>query len=109
MRNIQVRNTSTLHSHLVPYISCKQTAKLPVIASYIYYIKLKSCLSVCPTVMPVSQPYQHGLKRDLLKMKAESSGTTKYIYKSLHVPLLIHMSVLNALVQAKTAIKPLNA
>ena len=47
MRNIQVRNTSTLHSHLVPYISCKQTAKLPVIASYIYYIKLKSCLSVC--------------------------------------------------------------
>ena len=42
-------------------------------------------------------------------MKAESSGTTKYIYKSLHVRLFIHTSVLNALVQAKTAIKPLNA
>ena len=31
MRNIQVRNTSTLYSHLVPYISCKQTAKFQVI------------------------------------------------------------------------------
>ena len=101
MRNIQVRNTSTLHSHLVPYISCKQTAKLQVIASYSYYIKLKSRLSVrlsvCPTVTPVSQPYQHGLKQDLLKMKADSSGTMKYIFKSLQVRLFIHTSVQNAL------------
>ena len=45
----------------------------------IYYIKLKSCLSVCPTVTPISQQCQHGLKRDLLIMEAESSRTTKYI------------------------------
>ena len=56
------------------------------------------CPSVHPTVTPVSQPCQYGLKRDLLKMKAESSGTTKYIFKSLHVRLVIHMSALKALV-----------
>ena len=54
-------------------------------------------LSVCPTAMPVSQPRQHGLKRDLLEMKAESFGTTKYIFKSLHVELLIYMSAQKAL------------
>ena len=51
----------------------------------IYYIKLKSRLSVRPTVTPVSQPCQHGLKRDLLEMEAKSSGTTKYTFKYLHV------------------------
>ena len=56
------------------------------------------CLSVCPTVTPVSQPCQHGLKRDLLEMEAESSGTTKYIFISLHVRLLIHTSAQKALV-----------
>ena len=40
--------------------------------------------SVCLTVTPVSQPCQHGLKRDLLEMEAESSGTTNYIFKSLY-------------------------
>ena len=64
----------------------------------VYYIKLKSRLSVSPTVTPISQPCQHGLKRDLLEMKAESSGTTKYIFKSLHVQLLIHTSAQKALV-----------
>ena len=54
--------------------------------------------SVCLTVTPVSQPCQHGLKRDLLEMEAESSGTTKYIFKSLHVRLLIHTSAQKALV-----------
>ena len=67
-----------------------------------YYIKLKSRLSVCPsvrlTVTPISQPCMHRLKPDLLEMKAESSGTAKYIFKSLHVRLLIHTSVLKALV-----------
>ena len=54
--------------------------------------------SVRLTVTPVSQPYMHRLKPDLLEMKAESSGTAKYIFKSLHVRLLIHTSALKALV-----------
>ena len=54
-------------------------------------------LSVCLSVTPISQPCQHGLKRDLLKMKAESSGKTKY-FLSLHVHLVIHTSALKALV-----------
>ena len=53
--------------------------------------------SVCPTVMPISQPCQHGLKRDLLEMKAESSGITKYVFTSLSVPVFIHTSVQKAL------------
>ena len=53
--------------------------------------------SVCLTVTPVSQPCQHRLKRDLLEMEAESSGTTKYIFKSLQVRLLIHTSAQKAL------------
>ena len=40
----------------------------------IYYIKLKSrlsvCLSVCIFGTLITQPCQHGLKRDLLEMKA---------------------------------------
>ena len=56
------------------------------------------CLSVRLTVMPISQPCMHRLKPDLLEMKAESSGTAKYIFKSLHVRLLIHTSALKALV-----------
>ena len=44
------------------------------------------------------QPCQHVLKPDLLDMKAESSGTTKYVFKSLHVQLLTHMSAQKALV-----------
>ena len=55
-------------------------------------------LSVCLTVTPISQPCQHVLKPDLLEMKAGSSGTAKYIFKSLHVRLLIHTSALKALV-----------
>ena len=55
-------------------------------------------LSVRRTVTPISQPCMHRLKPDLLEMKAESSGTAKYIFKSLHVRLLIHTSALKALV-----------
>ena len=56
------------------------------------------CLSVRLTVTLISQPCMHRLKPDLLEMKAESSGTAKYIFKSLHVRLLIHTSALKALV-----------
>ena len=54
--------------------------------------------SVCLTVMPISQSCMHRLKPDLLEMKAESSGTTKYIFISLHMRLLIYTSALKALV-----------
>ena len=59
---------------------------------------LSVCLSVRLTVTPISQLCMHRLKPDLLEMKAESSGTAKYIFKSLHVRLLIHTSALKALV-----------
>ena len=58
----------------------------------VYYIKLKSRLSV-RTVTPLCQPCQpcqHVLKPDLLDMKAEYSGMTKYAFKSLHVGLITH-------------------
>ena len=38
-------------------------------------------------------------------MKAESSGTTKFVFKSLNVRLVVHTSAQKALVLAKTAIK----
>ena len=65
------------------------------VAKYLLYEAEKPyvCLSVHLTITPISQPCQHGLKRDLLEMKAESSGTTKYVFKSLYVRLLIHTSV----------------
>ena len=46
------------------------------------YIKLEKP-SVCLTVTPISQPCLHRLKPDLLEMKAESSGTIKFIFKKL--------------------------
>ena len=65
---------------------------------YIYKAENPSvCTSVCLTVMPISQPCQHGLKRDLLEMKAESSGMTKYVFTSLHVSVFIHTSAQKAL------------
>ena len=57
--------------------------------------------SVCPSTLfgtMISQPCQRGLKRDLLEMKAVSLRITKFIFKSLYVQLLIHMSALKALV-----------
>ena len=67
--------------------------------STIYYIKLKAvCLSIRLIVTPVSQQCQHRLKRDLLEMKAESSGTSKYILISLNVPVFIHTSAQKAAV-----------
>ena len=69
------------------------------LASLLYKTEKPSvCLSVRLTVTPISQPCMHQLKPDLLEMKAESSGTAKYIFKSLHVRLLIHTSALKALV-----------
>ena len=41
--------------------------------------------SVCIFGTQITQPCQHGLKRDLLEMKAESSRMMKFIFKSLHV------------------------
>ena len=51
-------------------------------------------LSVCPSVgvTLTSQLCQHGLKRDLLELKAVSLRITKFIFKSLNVQLLIHTS-----------------
>ena len=43
------------------------------------------CLSVCIFGMQISQPCQHGLKWDLLEMKAVPLKITKFIFKSLHV------------------------
>ena len=54
--------------------------------------------SVRLTVTPVSQQCQHRLKPYLLEMKAESSGTSKYIFISLNVPVFIHTSVQKAVV-----------
>ena len=75
--------------------------------NYIYYyllqyIKLNSCLSVCSSVClsvtPLSQKYQHRLKRNLLEMKAESSGTSEYVFISLNMPVFIHTSAQKAVV-----------
>ena len=52
--------------------------------------------SVCLTVTPISQPCLQLLKWGLLEMTAESSGTSKYIFISLNVPVFIHMSVQKA-------------
>ena len=54
--------------------------------------------SVCLTVTPVSQLCQHRSKRDLLEMKAEYSGASKYIFISLNVPIFIHTSTQKAVV-----------
>ena len=59
------------------------------VANLLYKVSVSTIeaarLSVCLTVVLISQLYQHGLKQDLLKMKAESSGTMKYIFKNLDV------------------------
>ena len=53
----------------------------------IYCIKLKSHLSVCPSVcifgMLITRPCQHGLKWDLFEVKAVSLGIAKFIFTSL--------------------------
>ena len=63
-----------------------------------YYIKLKSRLSVrpsvCLTITPISQPCLQRLKQDLLEMKAESSGTSEYIfYKSIRASIHPHKCI----------------
>ena len=80
---------------------------LPYRAEIFYYIKLKSCLSVCPSdrhtdISMVSVSIKTGL---MLEMKSESSGTTKYVFSSLNMPAFSHMSTWKATVQAKTAMK----
>ena len=62
------------------------------------YITLKSCLSVHLTVTLISQPCLQRLKWDLLEMKAESSGTSKYIFISVNVSAFIHMIALKPMV-----------
>ena len=54
--------------------------------------------SVRLTVTPISQPCLQLLKWGLLEMKAESSGTSKYIFISLNVPVFIHTSALKPMV-----------
>ena len=56
---------------------------------------LSVCLSVCVTL--ISLLCQHGLKRDLLEMKAVSLRITKFIFKSLHVQLFTNTSAVKAL------------
>ena len=51
----------------------------------VYYIKLKSRLSVRPSALfwrSVSRPWLHGSTSDLLDAMAMSSGVTKFIFKS---------------------------
>ena len=69
------------------------------LASLLYKAEKPSvCPSVCLTVTPLFQQCQYRLKHDLLKMKAESSGTSEYIFISLNVPVFIHTSVQKAVV-----------
>ena len=63
-----------------------------LLLSTIYKAEKPSVRLSVRTVTLLSQPCQHVLKPDLLDMKAESSGTTKYVFKSLHVQLLTHTS-----------------
>ena len=77
------------------------------LASLLYEAEKPSVrLSVHLTIMPISQQCQHRSKRDLLKMTAEYSGTSEYIFISLNVSVFIHTSALKPMVQAKTVIKP---
>ena len=69
------------------------------LASLLYKAEKPSvCPSVRLTVTPVSQQCQHRSKPYLLEMKAESSGTSKYIFISLNVPVFIHTSAQKAVV-----------
>ena len=55
------------------------------LAVYIYKAEKPS---VCLSVTPVSQQCQHQSKRDVLEMKAESSGDHEvYFYKSISVSI----------------------
>ena len=75
----------SIPSHLVNLLATE------ILSGYLSILLYKAEKpSVCLTVTPISQPYQHGLKRDLLEMEAESSGTTKFIFKSRYVRLLIN-------------------
>ena len=55
----------------------------PAPHSYVYLLYRAEKPSVCLTVMLISQPCLQQLKWDLLEMKAESSGISKYIFISL--------------------------
>ena len=66
----------------------------------IYYIKLKSRLSVCVTL--ITQPCQHQLKWDLLEMNAVSLRKTEFILKSRQKRWFFDRTA----IKAKTAIIP---
>ena len=57
------------------------------LASLLYKAEKPSvCLSVCPSALfgtLITQPCQHGLKRDLLEMKVVSLKMTKFIFTCL--------------------------
>ena len=62
-----------------------QQMQLYCSALRIYYIKLKSRLSVCLSALfdtLITQLCQHRLKRDLLKMKAVALKITKFILQA---------------------------
>ena len=75
---------------------CPSRCPSKTIFTFIYYIKLKSRLSVCPFIcifgMLITQQPLHGLKQDLLEMKGVSLRITEFIFTSLQGPLFIDRS-----------------
>ena len=77
---------------------CEQFLSVTCVYTYIpiYYIKLKSRLSVRPSAlfcMPVTQSFKHQLNPDLLKMIAASSDIAKYVLQastSCYVFTVVH-------------------
>ena len=81
--------TTTCLTH---YGSCRTVQPFdPPMQNTIYILYKAEKPSVQIVTLP-SQPCLHRLKPDLLEMKAESSGMTKFVLKSLNVRLVIHTS-----------------
>ena len=86
------------HSSLRKHSSFTCTIGQVHLLVLLYLLYKAKKLSLHLTVMPISQQCQHRSKPDLLEMKAESSGTSEYIFISLNVPVFIHTSVHKAVV-----------